>query len=497
MHTASTGAVALNIRDCGNNVTTQLAHIYALRPYQSKLKADAYAALAIHRRVCVQLPTGGGKSIVIASIVTDAVRASRPVLIMAHRTELIEQLHHKLAEHFVDAGIIKAGHPRRDRPVQVASVQTLRSRGEFPSARLLIFDEAHHAIAPTYRMIADEYPTAKILGFTATPCKPSGGGLGYDVFDAMVCGPTIPELISQGSLVQPIVYSVPAVGLETIRTTGGDYNQRDLAKWADKSVLYGDLVATYKATADGRKCVVFAVSVELSQRYAREYNEAGIRAEHIDGTTPADERAAIFTRFRSGVTRVLCNVAVATEGVDIPDCAVVQVARPTKSIPLWLQMVGRGLRPSVGKTDCIILDHGNATKACGFPDATREWSLDATAKRKREQVDMIMIDIDLPDTDRAQIEHLHMVRLERVIPPDPHTNVHPELRRLMTIVDQNGWKNDKGHPKYAWALDAYRKSGATPTREEVEYIRKKAHYHAGWVDKQMGEARGNWRGVNA
>lgn len=425
---------------------------------------------------------------IISSIVTDAVRANRPVLLMAHRAELIEQLHDKLADHFVDAGIIKAGHPRRDRPVQVASVQTLRSRGDFPAARLLIFDEAHHAIAPTYRMIADEYPHAKILGFTATPCKPSGGGLGYDVFDAMVCGPTVPELIEMGALVQPVVYSVPAEGLDSLRTTAGDYNQKDLAKWADKSVLYGDLVATYRATADGRKCVVFAVSVELSQRYAREYNEAGIRAEHIDGTTPADERAAIFARFRSGITRVLCNVAVATEGVDIPDCSVVQVARPTKSIPLYLQMVGRAMRPHPDKTDCIILDHGNATKACGFPDAVRVWDLDGTRKMKRETVHMVELDLGLPEAERRDIEHLHMVQLQRIDPPkerDPLEDLHPELRRLIILVDQKGWKNEKGQPKYAWAVDEYRKTGATPTREELEIVRKRAGYHVKWTDRQV------------
>ena len=357
-----------------------------LRPYQERGIAAVRAEIARGcKRVLMVLPTGGGKTVVAAAIIAGAVRKQKRALFLAHRRELIDQCYGKLLasglarEHL---GTILAGDAARYRPnapVQVASVQTLVGR-KHPPADLIFVDEAHHTTARTYARILESYPGAVVVGLTATPVAAAWRGLG-DVFGALVQVAQFGALAAEGFLIVPTVFTHRhLVDLSAIKTTGGDYNLADLDEALNRRELVGDIVAHWQEHAASRTTVVFAASVGHSKAIAAQFCEAGVRAEHLDGTTRDDERAAILARLASGETSVVTNFGVLTEGWDLPRCKCVILARPTKSKGLYLQMAGRGLRPD-GDTPALLLDHAGCVLAHGFPQDDQEWSLESKKKR--------------------------------------------------------------------------------------------------------------------
>lgn len=356
-----------------------------LRPYQERGIDGVRALLAAGRKsVLMVCPTGGGKTLMFSAIAAGAVRKGRRVLVLAHRKELIDQGYKKLRASGLDEshlGTILAGDARR-RPhasVQVASIQTLTGRAK-PPADIVIIDEAHHACAASYRKIIEAYPAATILGVSATPCRADGRGLG-DVFGDLVPVATFRELADDGFLVAPRVFtSRHPLDLSKLKTTGGDYNLEQLAAAVNTRELVGDVVEHWQRIAEGRTTVVFAADVAHSKALVARFVEAGVAAEHLDGTTPKDEREAILARLESGETTVVSNMGVLTEGFDLPRCKCVVLARPTKSLSLFLQMAGRGLRPWEG-VSAILLDHAGCVLAHGFPQDDREWSLEGKKKR--------------------------------------------------------------------------------------------------------------------
>ncbi|WP_019498372.1 DEAD/DEAH box helicase [Pseudanabaena sp. PCC 6802] len=347
-----------------------------LRPYQRSLVEKVFRAWQSgNRRVLMQLPTGGGKSVILSAIARELQHEG--VVAIAHREELVVQLNEHL-QRWCDrpVGIIKAGYPSNPLfPIQVASIQSLVRR-ELPKAGLAIIDEAHHSTADTYRKVLDNYPESKILGVTATPIRTDGSG--FDgLFDHMVTGISVKELIADGHLCPFKLYAdANPIDTRGVRTVGGDYNQKQLANAVDAALLSGNLIASYRKYADRKRCVVFAINVNHSKEICDRYSSEEISAEHLDGTTPSDERRAILDRFRSGETLVLTNCGIVSEGFDLPAIACVQIARPTKSLALWLQMVGRVLRPSHDKEYATILDHTNNWGIHGLPDANRTWTLE-------------------------------------------------------------------------------------------------------------------------
>ena len=360
--------------------------VLQLRPYQERGIAAVRAEIARGvRRVLMVLPTGGGKTVVAAAIIAGAVRKQKRALFLAHRRELIDQCYGKLLasglarEHL---GTILAGDSARYRPnapVQVASVQTLVGR-KHPPADLIFVDEAHHTTARTYARILESYPGAVVVGLTATPCRGDGRGLG-DAYGALVQVAQFSALAAEGFLIVPTVHSTRhPVDLSKIKTTGGDYNLHDLDEALNRRELVGNIVEHWQQRATGRTTVVFAASVAHSKAIAAQFVEAGVRAEHLDGTTDDDERAAILARLASGETSVVTNFGVLTEGWDLPRCKCVVLARPTKSKGLYLQMAGRGLRPD-GDTPALLLDHASCVLAHGFPQDDQEWSLESKKKR--------------------------------------------------------------------------------------------------------------------
>lgn len=355
----------------------------ALRPYQVEAVENIRAALRRgRRRVLLTLPTGAGKTLTAASMIAGALARGKRSLFVAHRKELIDQTVAAFARlGITSVGVIRASDPRRDssQPIQVASIQTLANRLQ-PDFDLVFIDEAHRANASTYaKHVFERHSKAVIIGLTATPCRGDGKPLG-SMFEELVVGARYSELIAGGFLAAPNAYSTPMLpDLSTVRTTAGEYNQADLEDAVNRGALIGDLYTQWAKHPPART-VAFAVSVAHSRAIVERFAAEGVRAEHLDGTTPEDERAAILARLASGATTLVSNVGVLCEGWDLPSCKRLILARPTKSLGLYMQMAGRILRPHDGEIP-IILDHGGNWDRHGAPHQDREWSLDAKPKR--------------------------------------------------------------------------------------------------------------------
>jgi superfamily II DNA or RNA helicase len=331
-------------------------------------------------------PTGSGKTVKATEIIKGAVAGGAAVLFLAHRREIIAQTSAKLKKYGLRLGVIQSGiDPRPMERVQVASIQTLFVRSVksntmlAPLVDLLVIDEAHHAPAMTYQKIIDAYPNAKILGLTATPCRGDGRGLG-GIFTKIVEAPQVAELIERGCLVKTKVYAPVDPNLKGIETQNGDYVVSQLGNRMNTDVLVGDIVTHWHKHGERRKTVAFAVDVAHSMHIRDEFVRAGVRAEHIDGKTPKTERDAILDRLRSGELELVTNCMVLTEGWDMPDVSCCILARPTKKMGLYRQMIGRALRAAAGKADAIVLDHSGAVFRHGLAEDPVEWTLDPDKK---------------------------------------------------------------------------------------------------------------------
>ncbi|HEX7325398.1 MAG TPA: DEAD/DEAH box helicase [Rhodanobacteraceae bacterium] len=356
-----------------------------LRAYQDRTVRDVRTAMRSgHRHVLLQLATGAGKTRIAAEIERLSVVRGLRGLFLAPRRELIHQAAAAFRLQGIPTGVIMAGvDPHPDAPLQVASLDTLYVRGvqsermELPDADLVIVDEAHLAAADSRRAILDRYQDRHLIGLTATPARADGRGLG-ELFDSMVSGPSVAELVQGGWLV-PVRYFAPhRPELEKIRLNRhGDYQQKSLSECMRAPAEVKSLVETWLALGEGRSTAVFCVDHEHGKAVCAAFRKAKVSAEYVDANTPLDERGAIFKRVADGATTVLVNVALCTFGVDIPRLSCAVLARPTRDVVLYLQIVGRVLRPSpdTGKKDALVIDHAGAVLEHGFADRVRPWSL--------------------------------------------------------------------------------------------------------------------------
>lgn len=356
-----------------------------LRLYQQAIidqSREAYSQR--HRAVLVCLPTGGGKTITASTVVHGASAKGNVTWWLTHRRELVAQASRTFHELNIPHGTVQAGYISNPlASVQVASIQTIARRlDNLPAPDLIVFDETHHIGAASWSAIFERFPRARILGLTATPWRLDGVGLGR-WYTSMVEGPAVAELIENGSLSPYRLFAPATPDLSDVATTAGDYQRSALAKAMDKPQIVGDAIGHYQRLCPGKRAVAFAAGVENSKRIAAQFMAAGIPAEHVDGEMSADARDAAVERFRRGETLVLSNADLFGEGFDVPAIEAAILLRPTKSLSLHLQQVGRALRPSPGKSEAIILDHAGNSLVHGLPDDVREWSLDDREKRKR------------------------------------------------------------------------------------------------------------------
>ena len=324
---------------------------FDLRDYQRRAVDDVKRKIA--SRPILVAPTGSGKTVMATSVVQEL---GLPTLWLAHRKELIDQADRRLRAHGLETGIVMAGYQLDlHASVQVASVQTLVRR-EKPSAQLIVVDECHHAAAKTYQQILGNYPDAFVVGLTATPFRLDGCGLG-ELFGDLVVAAHADELCRAGHLHRPKVWASKAPDLRGVAVVAGDYSLSALARRSNTAELNADIVETWMRRAAGKRTVAFAVDIKHSQAIAQAFLDAGVPAEHLDGATARTERDAILGRLAAGETQVVCNCMVLTEGWDLPalECAI--IARPTASLNLHLQMIGRVMRACDGKDGAIVLDH--------------------------------------------------------------------------------------------------------------------------------------------
>lgn len=356
-----------------------------LRPVQKLFITELYSHIrAGNKRVLAVAATGFGKTVVASQIVLDAVFKGRRVLFVVHRDVLIAQTYEKLCKFGVTTcGFIKAGWPeQRDCLVQIASVQTLSKRDWWHqfSADVVLLDEAHIvAYSSVVQMMMNQiYPQAVYIGLTGTPFRLNKHeGMG-DVFEALACAPMPHALIDQGYLVKPSYFSVEQTDLKKVTIVDGDFDEGELAIVCDRPELIQQIVQKWKTLAYGRRTIAFAVNVIHSQHLCEAFQAAGVRAAHVDGSTPVKVRNQIYQKLVDGEILVLSSCQVLTEGFDVCSVSAVLLCRPTASKALHFQMIGRGLRlsPETNKRDLVVIDQaGNIAHRHGYVEDLKEISL--------------------------------------------------------------------------------------------------------------------------
>jgi superfamily II DNA or RNA helicase len=330
--------------------------------------------------VLLVLPTGGGKGTMATFIIERACNKGKKVMFLVNRQLLVDDMSDRLDRLGIDHGIIMSDHPRR-RPwlnVHIASIDTLHRRTTLPQADIIFLDEAHHAVSPIWSKVLDRYLGAAVIGMTATPCRLDGKGLGH-LFQAMVVGPSVADLIEvnlhdRSSGVVPLrVYAPSAPDLTGVRTVAGDYHKADLVRAC--TTLTGDIVEHWTRLGRGRPTIGWAVDIPHSKRLTEDFRKAGIHAEHMDNTMPRAERRILLARLQRYEIEVIWSIGVLGYGVDCPAVACGISARPTKSLSLFLQQIGRLARALPDKEYSILLDHAGNTLQHGFFEDPRKWSL--------------------------------------------------------------------------------------------------------------------------
>jgi len=358
-----------------------------LRHYQHQAVSNLRIAFRSGARApLLVLPTGGGKTIILAAITHQALTRGARVLILVHRRELIHQTSAKLTALQVPHGIIAAGVDRADAPIQIASVQTLIRRLDTAiQPDLIIIDEAHHATTgSTWGKILAHWPDASRLGVTATPIRLDGRGLS-ETFDHLVLGPSVADLTADGFLCPSRIYAPPmAADLSGLKSRAGDYTIEQAAARMDRSSVTGDAIGHYLHYARGKLAIVFCCTVAHANHVVEQFKAANITATTLLGSTVPAERDRAINALANGKLQVLVTVDVVSEGFDCCPAEVAILLRPTQSEGLFLQQVGRVLRPSPGKREAVILDHVGNVHRHGFPDDCRDWSLQGRPSKTKE-----------------------------------------------------------------------------------------------------------------
>lgn len=358
-----------------------------LRPYQIEGRDSLRTSIRLGKtRPVLAVPTGGGKTEIAMAIIAGALDKGRRVAFLVNRVQLVNQASRRFEKSGIRHGIVQSDNTRDvHAPVVICSIQTVAKRG-MPEVDVLIIDEAHSVPgSKAYRKVIAENAGKPIIGLSATPWAKGMGRIdneiGGPVFHNLIAPVSIRQLIELGYLVDCEVYapSRPDMNGAKLRTNAfgeKDYSDEDAAKAMSAPKLIGDIVEHWKRLSLDQPTVVFACTIRHSLAIVEAFRAAGVLAEHIDAYTPDEERAEILSRVESGQTKIISNVSVLAEGWDFPACRTMILARPTKSLVRYIQMVGRVLRPAEGKSKALLLDHSGSVFSLGFPTDVRVMSLD-------------------------------------------------------------------------------------------------------------------------
>jgi len=329
------------------------------------------------RRPLLVFPVGSGKTVMFSYFSSEVAKKGKRTLILAHRNELLDQVSETLGKFDVRHTFIAADRYYDYRVnTHVGSVFTVAKRlDSLPEYDVIIVDEAHHStLNTTWGKILARYPKAFVIGVTATAWRLSGESLG-DIYDDLIVGPSVADLIARGFLSPYRLYAPGSIDDSKVRSVAGDYNKAQLERVSNRPSITGDAIKHYRKHADQKRAVAFCVTLAHAQSVCAKFNAAGVRSEIIDGTMEREARRSLVNRFKSGETTLMVSVDVVSEGFDLPAIECVISLRKTKSLSLWIQQTGRGLRKLEGKKEAIILDHAGNSLMHGLPDDPRTWSL--------------------------------------------------------------------------------------------------------------------------
>jgi len=451
------------------------------------------------RKTIMALPTGAGKSIIFGQIISNALDKGKTILWLVHRRNLVWQMKDVLEQFGVEAGVIMAGtESDTTLPCQIGTIQTYIRRLKlsatfdnhfFIDADLVLIDEGHRSLSKTYMDTISLYSEKIIIACTATPMRADGRGMG-EVYDSIADIAGVQELTDQEYL-SPARYFAPSTpDLEGVKIVMGDYVVKHLDKKMNKTKLNGDIVENWLKNGEDRKTLVFCVNVKHSIAICEEFQKQGVNAEHLDAKSSDEVRNDVFVRMERGDTQVICNVGLYQEGLDVPSVSCVIMARPTKSMGLYRQCCGRGLRVFPGKSDCIIFDHGGVIEEHGFLEDELEWSLDGKEKAWKKPT----IKENEPKLSKCRVCH-QIFKGTKICPVcgtelrsfgKKIETVDAELVELKTLKENNKalcWEDkrifygtllyyaEKNGYKRGWASHSYKSyTGVWPNDKRVKHV---------------------------
>lgn len=455
-----------------------------LRPDQAAEIEEVRTHLRAGKKsVVLQASTGSGKTVMAAFMLRSAQERKLTAWFVVHRQELLEQSVQTLREAAgIQCGVVASGYPVLPFfQVQVCMVGSIRSRApRLKKPDLIIYDEVHHFGAKMWQGVKDMYPNAISIGATATPERLDGQGLGQ-WFEAMVLGPSTATLIQQGHLSRYRFFPPKkTIDLSMVHMQAGDYNKKELSAQLMKSAVIGDAVTEYRRHADGLRGIVFAYSIESSKETVSQFLAAGIPAVHVDGDTPSYDRRKAMDAFRDGSVKIVSNCELFGEGVDIPAIEACFLLRPTQSLGLYLQQVGRALRKAPGKDAALIFDHAGNYMRHGYPDDERDWMLEGTTRAAREGIRL--------DRQCRKCYHVNRPGVRicgrcgfMFVAKEREVAVEAGELREMTAEEIEAQKQER---KRAIVRD---RAGAR-TLEDLLELERQNHYKNGWA-KHVFEAR--------
>lgn len=445
-----------------------------LYDYQRRIVNETRQSLARgNKGVVIVSPPGSGKSVIISEIARLTVKKGGIVLFTVHRQELINQIRNSFEQAGVDMTHV----------ILLTVMKVAHRLSILPKPSLIIVDETHHSLAKTYRKIYDYYSDVPRLGFTGTLWRMNGQGF-HDIYSDIVEGPSTEWLIEHHRLAPYRYFSVKLINDDKLKKSStGDYTAKSMDDAVGKTI-FGDVVRTYQEKTPGQKAILYAHDVEHSKQIAKSFNDAGIPAAHADAKTPTAERLKIMDDFKSGKIKILCGIDLYGEGVNVPDCSVSILLRPTESLALYLQQSMRSMRYQQGKTATIIDHVANYTRF-GLPDDDRDWSLnDRKKKHKADNSTPIRTCEFCFAVIPASANICPVCGRERIIEKSQSEIEEDNSVELERIHGKLDMKADYNSVRYARM-----KPADAENYEDLQGIAKARHYKNGWVWYQA-KARG-------